>query len=112
MQNNCGDVMEQKSQYRSRGVHCAPVFCALRARFYVHCAPVFMCIARPKIQLSNYEKIVDIAINNITKKYDNVQNKKYAIMPNHIHLIGAIKNGVGIKTASVIFLHYLIRTIR
>ena len=39
------------------------------------------------IPLSKIGKVVDAAINNIPKVYPNASVEKYAIMPNHIHLI-------------------------
>ena len=46
-------------------------------------------IIRPtyKPQLSPLGKIVDIAINNIPKCYNDVIVEKYVIMPNHIHML-------------------------
>ena len=44
-------------------------------------------INRPQIILSDYGKIVDIAINNIPKYYPQINVDKYVIMPNHIHMI-------------------------
>ena len=39
------------------------------------------------ISLSKIGKIVDAAINNIPKFYPDASVEKYAIMPNHIHMI-------------------------
>ena len=39
------------------------------------------------VVLSEYGKIVDVAINNIPSIYSNVSIEKYAIMPDHLHLI-------------------------
>ncbi len=39
------------------------------------------------IPLSKLGKVVDAAINNIPKVYPNACVEKYAIMPNHIHMI-------------------------
>ncbi len=47
-------------------------------------------IGRPYCKLSDYGKIVDEAINNIEKKYDAVRLDKYAIMPDHVHLLVTI----------------------
>ena len=50
---------------------------------------------RPQIILSNYGKIVDKAINNISQYYPQINVDQYVIMPNHIHMIlivGAITN--------------------
>ena len=44
---------------------------------------------------------MDIAINNISKKYANVFIDKYVIMPNHIHLIIGIKNGRAMHAPTV-----------
>jgi len=53
-------------------------------------------IARPQgIILSNYGKIVDIAINNISKKYNAITIDKYVVMPNHIHLLLQIHTSDG-----------------
>ncbi len=51
------------------------------------------CITRPKVELSNYGKIVNAAIKNIPEKYDGVFIDKYVIMPNHVHLIIEIESG-------------------
>lgn len=45
-------------------------------------------IIRPK--LSVYGEIIEKAINNIPKHYQNVEIDRYVIMPDHIHLILAI----------------------
>ena len=42
---------------------------------------------RPQIILSDYGKIVDKAINNISQYYPQINVDKYVIMPNHIHMI-------------------------
>ena len=42
-------------------------------------------IIRPK--LSVFGKIIEKAINNIPKHYQNVEIDRYVIMPDHIHLI-------------------------
>lgn len=53
-------------------------------------------IIRPcEIVLSQYGKIVDEAINNITNIYENVTVDKYVIMPDHIHIILQTKNNGG-----------------
>jgi REP element-mobilizing transposase RayT len=45
-------------------------------------------IARPKeIQLTQYGKIVETAINNIPKHYPIISVDNYVIMPDHIHLL-------------------------
>ena len=44
-------------------------------------------INRPQVILSDYGKIVDTAINNISKYYPQINVDKYVIMPNHIHMI-------------------------
>ncbi len=49
--------------------------------------------ALPKTKLTPIGEIVDSAICYINNNYDNVLVDKYVIMPNHIHLIVAIKTG-------------------
>ena len=45
-------------------------------------------IARPQdVVLSDYGKIVDEAINNISRVYPAVKLKYYVIMPDHIHIL-------------------------
>ena len=45
-------------------------------------------IARPQdVQLSSFGKIVDEAINNISKVYSCVSVDYYVVMPNHVHLL-------------------------
>ncbi len=46
-------------------------------------------------RLSDIGKIVDTAINNITKVYALVEVDKYIIMPNHVHMILLITLGNG-----------------
>lgn len=41
----------------------------------------------PEVKLSDNGKIIDNAINNISKIYPSVTVDKYVIMPNHIHLL-------------------------
>ncbi len=41
----------------------------------------------PEIILSPYGKIVEDAINNISKTYPALSVENYVIMPNHIHLL-------------------------
>ncbi|MCL2125358.1 MAG: hypothetical protein FWH33_05135 [Oscillospiraceae bacterium] len=45
------------------------------------------------VELSEYGKITDNAINEIPAHYENVSIDKYVIMPNHIHLIITLCNG-------------------
>lgn len=45
--------------------------------------------------LSKYGLIVDIAINQIEKHYQDVFVTKYVIMPNHIHLILSLQGNDG-----------------
>lgn len=53
-------------------------------------------IIRPcEIILSKYGKIVDEAIKNIPKIYENVSVAKYIIMPDHIHIILQITDNGG-----------------
>ncbi len=55
-------------------------------------------IARPFFQpqpLSNYGHIIDDAIQNIALHYEMVNVDKYAIMPNHVHIILAICDNHG-----------------
>ena len=48
---------------------------------------------RPQIQLSVIGKMLDKEINKISNIYKNIIIDEYVIMPNHIHLIIAIKYG-------------------
>lgn len=53
-------------------------------------------IGRPRCELSKYGRVVDEAINNIEKKYNNIKLEKYVVMPDHIHLLVTVtsdKNG-------------------
>lgn len=47
-------------------------------------------IGRPLVELTEYGKIVDEAVNNIEKKYNTIKLDKYVIMPEHIHLLLSI----------------------
>ena len=42
------------------------------------------------VELTEYGKIVDEAVNNIEKKYNTIKLDKYVIMPEHIHLLLSI----------------------
>jgi len=42
---------------------------------------------RPQIILSDYGKIINKAVNNISQYYPQFNVDKYVIMPNHIHMI-------------------------
>ena len=45
-------------------------------------------IARPQdIVLTECGKVADVAISNISKKYQVITVDKYVIMPNHLHLL-------------------------
>ena len=48
----------------------------------------------PKNILTQYGKIADKYINQMSEFYDNIFVDKYVIMPNHIHLILLIKDSV------------------
>ncbi len=51
-------------------------------------------IIRPnQIQLSEYGKLVEIAIKNIPEHYEDVSVDKFCIMPDHIHLLISSTNG-------------------
>ena len=41
----------------------------------------------PKVQLTQYGKIVDKYINELNNFYQHITVERYVIMPNHIHLI-------------------------
>ena len=47
----------------------------------------------PKMLLSDYGKIADRYIKQLNDFYDNISIDKYAIMPDHIHLLISILNG-------------------
>lgn len=53
-------------------------------------------IARPRFEdnLSRYGIVVSEAISNINKFYPMITVEKYAIMPDHLHLILTIKEGL------------------
>lgn len=73
-------------------------------------------IIRPKgIELTEYGKIVENAIENIPIIYPNCLVDKYVIMPNHIHLILSIRNSSGriISAPTVIgqFKRYVSKTV-
>jgi len=48
--------------------------------------------AIPRVELSEYGKIAENALNAIPEHYDGVTIDKYVIMPNHIHLILILRN--------------------
>ena len=57
---------------------------------------------RPHVVLSEYGKIVDIAISNIPMIYESVKVNHYVIMPNHIHMLIQIeKSGRQIAAPTV-----------
>ena len=47
----------------------------------------------PKIRLLNHGKIADKYINQLNDFYNNISVDKYAIMPDHIHLLISVQNG-------------------
>ena len=47
----------------------------------------------PQIQLLKHGEIADRYINQLNDFYDNISVDKYAIMPDHIHLLISILNG-------------------
>lgn len=49
-------------------------------------------IGRPHAELSPTGEIVEHSIQNIGLRYKNIRCTKYAIMPNHIHMIIEIQN--------------------
>lgn len=49
-------------------------------------------IGRPCVRLSQYGKIVETGIQNISLHYQSVKCVKYVIMPNHVHLILHVQN--------------------
>lgn len=48
--------------------------------------------ARPQTRLSPIGEVVEKAIEFINRKYADIQVEKYAIMPNHIHLLISINH--------------------
>ena len=48
---------------------------------------------RPKIKLLNHGVIADKYINQLNNFYKDIRIDKYAIMPDHIHLLLSISNG-------------------
>ncbi len=54
----------------------------------------------PKINLSQYGKIVDQYIKNIDDVYTGITVEKYVIMPNHIHLLILISRKDGRQRAA------------
>ena len=80
--------------YGSKGAYFITI--CTRDRKNILCNIVEADTIRPcKIVLSNYGKTVQEAINRIPNIYENVSVQKYAIMPNHIHIILKISNNNG-----------------
>ena len=48
----------------------------------------------PTVYLTRYGKIVENQIKIMTDFYDEIRIEKYVIMPNHIHFLLEVKNGV------------------
>ena len=48
----------------------------------------------PKVILTRYGKIVKNRIEEMSDFYENISINKYVIMPNHIHFLIEIKNGI------------------
>jgi len=46
----------------------------------------------PKIELTEYGRVADKYINQLSNFYDNLSVESYVIMPNHIHIMLWIKN--------------------
>jgi len=53
----------------------------------------------PEIQLSEIGRITEFHIQNINSVYEGVLIEKYAIMPNHIHLLIRIENDGGMRAS-------------
>ncbi|MGN1467305.1 MAG: transposase [Ruminococcus sp.] len=69
----------------------------------------------PKIKLTYIGETADKYIKNINYAYDNITVDKYVIMPNHIHMIITIKNGMvnnGGMKASRPTLHTIVRSLK
>ncbi|MBR6502971.1 MAG: transposase [Clostridia bacterium] len=81
--------------YSTPGVYFVTVCTKNKINYFWH--NVGASIARPQdIPLNENGKIVDKAINNIPKIYNNITVDHYVVMPNHIHLLLQIhsnKNG-------------------
>ena len=72
--------------YSSKGAYFLTI-CTLERRNYFW-NDVGATIGRPQdVKLSNYGKIVNEAINNISTIYPSILVKHYVIMPDHIHLL-------------------------
>lgn len=65
----------------------------------------------PMTELTNYGKICDKYLNNINKKYENIEVEKYVIMPNHIHMI-VIINGTMKASSPTIGLESVVRSFK
>lgn len=72
--------------YSTLGAYFVTVCTKNRVNYFWH--NVGASIARPQdIPLNENGKIVDKAINNIPKIYNNITVDRYVVMPNHIHLL-------------------------
>lgn len=48
----------------------------------------------PLLKLTHYGKIVDRYIRMISERYPQIRVENYVIMPNHIHILAVVDNGV------------------
>lgn len=72
--------------YSTPGAYFVTVCTKNRINYFWH--SVGASIARPQdIPLTEIGIVVDKAINNIPKIYNNITVDRYVVMPNHIHLL-------------------------
>ena len=79
--------------YRQVGMYFVTVCTRDRVHLFWDTHPVGATCGRPT--LSALGKIVDGEIQHMSTVYPNVRVEKYAVMPNHIHLLICISDGNG-----------------
>ena len=76
----------KKYDYSQKGAYFLTI-CVKDKRKLLGKFDVGAIINRPPLQLSEYGKVIDKAINEIPIHYPQIIVDKYVIMPNHVHLI-------------------------
>ena len=82
----------RKFDYSQPGYYFLTICTLNRSRIFGEIVGAIINRPNTQIALSKYGLIVDDAIKNIPKFYQNIIIEKYVIMPNHIHMILVVKN--------------------
>jgi REP element-mobilizing transposase RayT len=77
----------QDYDYSQNGEYFVTVCAKDRAEIFGAVVGAATCRPQPHIELSEYGKMVEIAISNIITIYPRVTTCAHVVMPNHIHMI-------------------------